>query len=150
MGLLWLATAACGRQSAESRAAERAQDACIGALAPVADQALPSTEVLDKALADAGAAATVDDRWAPLLARLEELEGARGTPGIDAAVDDLTAECERVNGIIRRGGKDPDTALRTTPPSSSMRRCDVRSGPPTASVRPSVAWTATGRGCARS
>lgn len=110
MGLLGFGTAACGRQSAESRAAEHAQDACIGALSPVADQKLPSTEVLDKARADAEAAVAVDDRWAPLLSRLEALEGARGTPGIDAAVDGLTAECGRVSGIIRRGGKEPDTA----------------------------------------
>ncbi len=76
----------------------------------MADQKFPSNEVLDKALSDARAAAEVDDRWAPLLSRLEALEGARDTPGIDAAVDELTAECGRVNGIIRRGGKDPDTA----------------------------------------
>jgi hypothetical protein len=100
----------CGRQSRESRAAEHAQDACIGALSPVADQRLPSVDVLDRAREDAGTAAEVDDRWAPLVARLDAVAAARGTPGIDPAVDELTAECGRVNEIVRRGGKDPATA----------------------------------------
>jgi len=107
---VWLCTAACGRQSAESRAAEHAQDACIGALSPVADQKLPTSDALDKALSDAEAAADVDHRWAPLLERVQALDAARGTPGIDPAVDELTAECGRVNELIRRGGGEPATA----------------------------------------
>ncbi|MGI8684720.1 MAG: hypothetical protein ACR2MO_06470, partial [Acidimicrobiales bacterium] len=91
-------------------AAEHAQDACIGALSPVADQKLPTFDALDKARTDAEAAADVDDRWAPLLERVKALDAARGTPGIDPAVDALAAECGRVNEIIRRGGKDPSTA----------------------------------------
>lgn len=101
---------ACGRRSAESRAAERAQDACIGALEPVADAQVPSAAVLDEALADAEAAADVDDRWRPLLARVRSAEATRATPDFAPAVEALADECGRVNEIIRRGGRDPATA----------------------------------------
>ncbi|MGI8684149.1 MAG: hypothetical protein ACR2MO_03475 [Acidimicrobiales bacterium] len=105
-----LGAAGCGRRSTESIAAEHAQDACIGALSPVADQKLPSPGVLRDAVADAEAAADVDDRWAPLLERLRAVGAARGTPQIDPAVDELRAECGRVNDIVKRGGKEPSTA----------------------------------------
>lgn len=101
---------ACGRRSAESKAAERAQDACIGALAPVADAKVPSAAVLDEARADAEAAADVDDRWRPLLARVRGAEGTRGTQEFAPAIAALADECGRVNEIIRRGGKGPDAA----------------------------------------
>lgn len=101
---------ACGRRSPESRAAEHAQDACIGALEPVARGRLPSVEQVDEARADAEAAAEVDDRWDPLVVGIRMVQSTRGTPGIDPAVDALTAECRRVNEIVRRGGKEPPTA----------------------------------------
>jgi len=104
------AGAACGRRSAESRAAERAQDACIGALGPVAERRTPSPEAVGQSRADAEAAAGVDDRWVPLVAAVRKLEATRGTPGFDPAVDALTAECSRVNEIVRRGGKEPADA----------------------------------------
>lgn len=105
-----LAAGGCGRRSPEARAAERAQDACIGVLAPVADQELPSAAVLDDARADAEAATEVDDRWAALVQRLEDLEAQRDTPLVDPAVDALREECGRVNDFVRRGGRDPSTA----------------------------------------
>lgn len=100
----------CGRRSPESRAAERAQDACIGALAPVADDRVPSAGTLDRARADAEAAAGVDDRWGPLLADLEAALAASGTPDLGPAVESLVAECDRVNDIVRRGGREPTAA----------------------------------------
>ena len=66
--------------------------------------------MLDKAVADATAANEVDDRWAPLLARLRAARGARGTPAVDPAIDALVAECDRVNEIVRSGGKEPAQA----------------------------------------
>ena len=99
--------AAGGCRSAESRAAERAQDACIGSLQPVADGGRPSTAVLRRAAADADAAAGVDDRWAPLRASVRAALDRRGSPRFEAAVDALVEECERVNEIVRRGGEEP-------------------------------------------
>lgn len=101
---------ACGRRSAESKAAERAQDACIGALAPVAKGQVPSADVLDVALADARAAADVDDRWGPLVVRVQAAERAQGTPDLGPAVDALAAECAQVNEVIKRGGREPSNA----------------------------------------
>lgn len=63
--------------------------------------------VLDKAVADAEAAVVVDDRWAPLLARLRATRAAQGTPAVDPAIDALVKECDRVNEIVRSGGKEP-------------------------------------------
>ena len=100
----------CGRRSAESKAAERAQDACIGSLSPVADNRQPSAAVLDAAVADAEAAASVDERWQPLLARLRAARQARGTPAVDPAIDALVEECDRVNDIVRSGGRKPASA----------------------------------------
>ena len=104
------ASAGCGRRSAESKAAERAQDACIGALEPVSDGKVPDDDVLDAALTDAEAAAAVDDRWRPLAARLRAAVATGGGPDLEPAVDALAAECGRVNDIVRRGGKEPATA----------------------------------------
>lgn len=91
-------------------AAERAQDACIGALEPVSQAKVPSAGVLEEALVDAGEAAGVDGRWAPLLAQLQSAKAARGTPLFVHAIDELAAECGRVNEIVRRGGKEPSSA----------------------------------------
>lgn len=101
---------ACGRRSAASRAAESAQDACIGALAPVAADEVPPAAVLRAARDDAAAAAGVDRRWEPLLERVREAVAALDTPGFDPAVDALAAECGRVNDIVRRGGREPSGA----------------------------------------
>lgn len=100
----------CSRRSAGSKAAERAQDACIGALEPVSNGKAPAADVLDAALGDAEAAAEVDDRWRPLVTRLRAAVATHGGPDFDPAVDALAAECGRVNDIIRRGGKEPATA----------------------------------------
>jgi len=105
-----VAAGGCGRRSAAARAAEWAQDACIAALSPIAEQELPSASVLDDAQGDAQAAADVDDRWSALVERLEDLEAQRDTPRVDPAVDALREECGRVNDFVRRGGRDPSTA----------------------------------------
>lgn len=104
------ASAGCARRSAESNAAERAQDACIGSLTPVSRNEEPSVGVLDRAVADAEAANQVDDRWAPLVARLRAVRLAQGTPAVDPAIDALVEECDRVNEIVRRGGREPAQA----------------------------------------
>lgn len=104
-GAAVLGAGGCGR-SAESRAAERAQDACIGSLAPVADGKTPSAAVLGRAVADAEAAARVEGRWSRLRARLRTARAQRGTAAFERAVDDLVRECDRVNDIVRRGGRE--------------------------------------------
>lgn len=93
--------ASCGRR-AESAAAERAQDSCIAALAPVAEGRPPASAVLREAVADAEAAARVDRRWLPLRARLRAVRDTAGGPDAGASIAALVEECERVNGIIRR------------------------------------------------
>lgn len=95
---------ACGR-SAESRAAEQAQDACIGSLEPVSEGGTPSPDVLERAVAHAEEAAEADERWEPLRARLLAARARHGTPALERAVDELIDECERVNDIVRSGGK---------------------------------------------
>lgn len=96
---------ACGR-SAESRAAEQAQDACIASLEPVSEGGTPSAEVLGRAVADAEDAAEVNERWEPLRARLRTARAGHGTPALERAVDELIEECKRVNDIVRRGGRE--------------------------------------------
>lgn len=98
-------TGACG-PSAGDRAAVRAQDACIGALEPVADERTPSAAALDEAVADARAAAEVDDRWRPLRGLLLQARDRRGTPAFEASVEALVAECGRVNDYIRANVAD--------------------------------------------
>jgi hypothetical protein len=95
-----LGAVACG-PSAEDRAAVRAQDACISSLEPVADGRTPSADDLDAAVADAEAAAEVDDRWAPLGVLLRQARDQRGTPAFEPSVDALVAECEQVNDYVR-------------------------------------------------
>lgn len=103
--------AGCSRRSAEDVAAERAQDACIGALAPVARSHAPSVTVLDRAVADARAAARADPaRWRTLEVRLEGLAARRGTSDFEPAVALLVAECKRVNEVVRSGGEEPPAA----------------------------------------
>lgn len=104
------AVGGCSRRSAESKAAERAQDACIGALQPLADGKAPSAGVLDEAVGDAEAAASVDDRWGPLVVRLRAAVATGGGPDLGPAMAALYAECGRVNDIVRRGGKEPASA----------------------------------------
>lgn len=97
--------AGCGR-SDESRAAEQAQDACIGALEPVSNGEVPSPAVLRQAVAHAEAAAAVDDRWRALRVRLGAAVDSYGTPAFGPAVDAVVGECDRVNEIVRRGGRE--------------------------------------------
>lgn len=99
-----------GCRSAESRAAERAQDACIGALEPIADNEAPTVGQVADAVADAEAAADVDPRrWDALRARLRAVRGAiRGTPGYASAIQALVKECEHVNEVVRSGGEEVD------------------------------------------
>ena len=49
----------------------------------------------------------MDERWQPLLARLRAARQARGTPAVDPAIDALVEECDRVNDIVRSGGREP-------------------------------------------
>lgn len=103
-------TAGCGR-SDESEAAERAQDACIGALEPVAAGQTLSAAVLDETVAHADAAAEVDpDRWSPLRARARAARAAAGSADMERSIDALVQECERVNEVVRRGGKEDPAA----------------------------------------
>ncbi|MGQ0521095.1 MAG: hypothetical protein ACT4PX_08100 [Actinomycetota bacterium] len=70
----------------------------------------PSFAALDRAVADAEGAAEVDERWEPLRARLRAARAGHGTPALERAVDELIDECERVNDIVRRGGKEEPKA----------------------------------------
>ena len=92
--------------TAEERAAQRAVDACIRALEPVADQHRPSRPTVRVALRDADAAARTNPRWAPLRARLSELDTALQAETGERAVDALVRECQRVNAAVKgeRGG----------------------------------------------
>jgi len=98
-------TAGCGR-TAEDRAAERAVDACIAALEPVAGDRRPSSAVLRAALADAEDAARTDDRWEVLADVLRRAAATAGTPDGDAAVADLVDECRRSRDAVRARGGD--------------------------------------------
>lgn len=112
---MWLASVAvvvagCGR-GAESRAAERAQDACLEALEPVSRGEPPSPEALRAALGAAEAAATGDRRWAVLPGRVRDVRAALAGPaghgdGGGAAMAALVEECERVNAIVKRERQD--------------------------------------------
>lgn len=89
-------TAACTR-TAQDKAAQDAQDACIVALEPVAQGRTVTPDQVTRAREHADAAAEADERWTPLKARVEQL----GTAATPEAVDALTVECRRVNDIVR-------------------------------------------------
>lgn len=102
-------TPGCGRGAGE-RAAERAVEACIAALQPVADEELPSAEVLDEATADAEEAAGLDDRWSVLAAALGRARDDAGTPAAGEAIDALVEECRRSRDFVRRRQGDSGQA----------------------------------------
>lgn len=91
-----LTTSACVR-SPQDKAAEDAQEACIVALEPVAQGRTVTADDIARARRLADAAADADRRWTPLRARLQEYDTAAGPDAVDA----LTAECRRVNDIVR-------------------------------------------------
>jgi hypothetical protein len=91
-------SACSARRTPEEQAAVRAQDACIAALEPVSKSRRPAPENLADAVVDAEAAAGVDQRWAPLRARvLEFRERTDSSESLDALVN----ECGRVNQIVK-------------------------------------------------
>lgn len=98
-------SAGCG-PSVEERAAERAVEACIAALEPVAEDRRPPPAVLESALADAEEAARADDRWEVLAGALRRAAATAGTPAGDAAVARLVDECRRSRDLVRRGGRE--------------------------------------------
>lgn len=89
-------TAACTR-TAQDKAAQDAQDACIVALEPVAQGRTVTPDQVARARRHADAAAAADERWTPLKARLEQLD----TGATPESVDALTVECRRVNDLVR-------------------------------------------------
>lgn len=97
-------TPACGRTPVE-QAAVRAQDACIAALEPVSEDRQPFPADLRSALANAEAAARVDQRWAPLRERVREL-GSSASGGGGGQLDALAQECDRVNQIVKEERED--------------------------------------------
>lgn len=94
--LMVLAAAACTR-TAQDKAAQDAQDACIVALEPVAQGRTVTPDEVARARTHAEAAAEADPRWTPLEARLAQFDAAAGAEAVDA----LTVECRRVNDIVR-------------------------------------------------
>ncbi|MDQ3680206.1 MAG: hypothetical protein M3378_06620 [Actinomycetota bacterium] len=109
LGSVVLVLAGCGGRTAEEQAAVRAQDACIAALEPVADDQRPSAGALAAATRDAEAAARVDERWGPLRARVREFRDGVGSPAGPASLDALVRECDRVNRIVKEKRRSPDS-----------------------------------------
>ncbi|MDQ3569433.1 MAG: hypothetical protein M3396_02195 [Actinomycetota bacterium] len=107
--LLALAGSPCGGRTPQEQAAVRAQDACIAALEPVAEDQRPSDDALAAASRDAEAAANVDERWGPLRARVREFADGIGSPAGPASLDALVQECERVNRIVKEKRSSPDS-----------------------------------------
>ena len=95
--LLVLCVAAACARTAQDKAAQDAQDACIVALEPVAQGRTVTAEQIARARTHADAAAEADQRWTPLQGRLEQLATATTAEAVDA----LTVECRRVNDIVR-------------------------------------------------
>jgi hypothetical protein len=103
------AATGCGR-TAEEQAAVRAQEACIAALGPVAEDKRPSPDALRSATRSAEAAARADGRWQPLQNRVIDFRATiAGDPDSEAgreSLDALAQECGRVNQIVKERRED--------------------------------------------